>query len=335
MSRIIARHSYYLIEDVPFVPRNIQYDLSLWDPICFKRTDVGYYFNKEKGELRIPRGYSEVALKNVFPEHTFVLDKEGFYPYDKVNINLTNPPRNYRQEQILAFMIGKSPYEKMEKHSQLYVTLDTGEGKTFTGIATLCYYSCRGVVFTPSTNGKIGTQWFDSVLKFTTLTPSEVLLVGGSSMCKDIVKGKYEHVKIFIIPRSTILAFVKKYDNDWNMVEVLIKKMNVGIKIMDEAHMDFNNLVNLDCHANTKRTYYMSSSPSRSRLEEKIIYRRVFREVPQCGKSLKSKEQNHIIGLIMLFKSTPTYEQIKAIKTRHGPSTAKYGDYLLDEDGAR
>ena len=111
--------------------------------------------------------------------------------------------------------------------------------------------------------------------------------------------------------------------------------MKERIKIIDETNMDFNTIVNIDCFTNVGKTYYMSSSPSRSEKQERIIYKKVFRDVPQHGKKLKTKEQNHIIPLIIFFKSTPSPEWIKKIKTRYGPSLAKYGEYLLAEDGAR
>lgn len=209
------------------------------------------------------------------------------------------------------------------------------QGKTYCGIASICYHKCRGVIFVPSTNSKIGDQWYESALKFTTLNEDEVLLVRGSDMCKAIIKGEHSNVKIFIIPRRTILAFVKKYNNNWDMVERLIQSMNVGIKIIDEAHMDFNTIVNIDCHANTKLTYYMTSSPSRSDKYEKKVYSKLFGTIPKHGKSLKTKEQNHIIPLIMMFNSKPTNKQVSEIKTMHGPSTAKYGDYLLNKNGAK
>ena len=66
-----------------------------------------------------------------------------------------------------------------------------------------------------------------------------------------------------------------------------------------------------------------------------LILAQIFSNVIKHGKELKTKEQNHIIPLILEFKSTPTYEQLKSIKTRYGTSLAKYGEYLLDPEGAR
>lgn len=333
MSEITAYASYYLINNVNHIPRDLEDELSKWDPIYFRREYIGLYYDEDNKELRIPRGYPETSLQNIFPEHMISHSNE-VYDHDKINIGLTSPPRNYKQEHILAFMLGHQPYQFTRPYSQIYVDLDTGEGKTFCGIATMCFYQCRGVIFIPAIS-KIGDQWIESIDKFTTLKRNEYLYVKGSEMCKKIIKGEYENVKIFVVPRSTILSFVRKYDNDWSMVDRLVRAMNVGVKIVDEAHMDFNTIVNIDCFTNVSKTYYMSSSPSRSEKQERLIYKKIFKDVPQHGKRLKTKEQNHIVPLIMFFKSSPSQEWLKAIKTRYGPSLAKYGEYLLAEDGAR
>ena len=333
MNEIIAYSSYYKITNINKIPRDLTDELSKWDPVYFRRNYIGLYYDKNNNEIRIPRGYPESSLENIFPE-SYIYHSNEIYDYDTIDIGLTSAPRDYKQEHILSFMLGQQPYQFTKKYSQIYVDLDTGEGKTFCGIAAICYYQCRGVIFIPPIS-KIGDQWIDSIDKFTTLKRNEYLYVKGSEMCKKIIKGEYKNVKIFVIPRSTILSFVKKYDDDWSVVERLVKSMNVGIKIIDEAHMDFNTIVNIDCFTNVGKTYYMSSSPSRSEKQEKLIYKKVFKDVPQHGKKLKSKEQNHIIPLIVFFKSTPSPEWIKKIKSRYGPSLAKYGDYLLADDGAK
>lgn len=332
-NKIIGYNSYYLITDVKDIPYKLSNDLTKWNPIYFRKENIGLYYDEENQELRIPRGYSKECVEECFPYHTYE-DKRSMKMANKIDIGLLNYPRDYIQENSLAFMTGNQPFEFTNKESQLYIDLDTGTGKTFALVATACYYRARCVVFIPPIS-KIGNQWMDTLDRFTTLNRNEYLYVKGSDMCKDIIKGKYKDIKFFVVPRSTILALVRKYDGDWSMVTRLVDAMNVDIKGIDEAHMDFNTIVNIDCFTDVPKTYYMSSSPSRSEKTEKIIYAKVFKDVPRHGKKLKTKEQNHIIPLILEFKSTPTEKQLADIKTRMGPSLAKYGDYLLDPEGAR
>lgn len=330
---IIQYPSYYKITNVSKIPYHISNDLTKWNPAYFRRENIGLWYDEDSQEMRIPRGYPLQNIQQAFPYHT-VRESNDFIKYEKISIGLLNYPRDYIQENSLAFMTGNTPFEFTRKESQLYVDLDTGTGKTFLMIATACYFQTKCVIFIPPIS-KIADQWMDTLNKFTTLTRDEYMYVQGSDMCKDIIKGKYKKVKVFIIPRSTVLSFVRRYDNDWSMVTKLVDAMDVGIKGIDEAHMDFNTIVNIDCFTNVPKTYYMSSSPSRSEKTEKIIYNKVFANVLKHGKKLKTKEQNHIIPLILNFKSTPSNEWLKKIKTRYGPSLAKYGEYLLAEDGAR
>lgn len=330
---VIYRYpSYYLLNNIDKVPYEIANELSKWNAAYFRRDEIGYVFDPEKKELRIPRGYSEESLTNIFPDRPIV-NKDG-NEYDNVNIKLTNAPRDYVQDHTFAFMVGVEPYAYTRTRTQVYTDLDTGKGKTYLMIATACYFKSRMVVITPAIT-KVVNQWITSINEFTSLHRNEILHVKGSEMCADIMSGKYENVKVFVVPRSTLLAFVKKYENRWDMVGKLMDAMKVNIKAIDEAHMDFSTVVKIDCYTNVPKTFYMSSSPSRSEKTEKIIYSRVFRNVVRYGKKLVTKEQKHIIPLMLLFKSQPSEEQLKSIKTRYGPSLAKYGEYLLDPEGAR
>lgn len=333
MGQIYERPSYYLITDVYQIPREIDKDLSKWNPGYFRLENIGYYYDKDKNELRIPRGYSKINIKRIFNTHEYIEDN-NWARNEKIDIGLLTPPKDYMQEYMLTFMIGKEPYSYTRGSTQLYIDMDTGGGKTYLGIATACYFQARCAIFIPAVS-KISDQWKDTLNNFTTLKRNEYLYVHGSEMCKDVINGKYDKVKIFIIPRSTISSFVRKYDDDWNVVTKLVDAMNVDIKIIDEAHMDFSTIVRIDCFTNVQKTYYMSSSPGRSENQEEYIYYNLFKNVPKHGKKLKSKEQNHIIPLIINFKSTPTPEWLKKIKTRYGTSLSKYADYLLADDGAR
>ena len=336
MNKVIeVHHSYYQIPNIDQVPYNISYQLTKWNAAYFRRENVGFYYDEKNKELRIPRGYPLEAILDSWDcknRKVLYCDKRNIR--NNVSIELMNAPRSYAQESTLAFMLGIQPYNFTYNESQLYVDLPTGEGKTFAGIAAICYYKCKSLIISPNIE-KVTNQWIDSILKFTTLKRNEFLHVKGAKMCADIIRGKYKDIKIFIVQRSTILAFIRKYEDNWDMVRQLVDAMDVDIEIVDEAHMDFNTIVNIDCFTDVSKTYYMSASPSRSDKDEKRIYNKVFKNVLKHGSELKTKEQNHIIPLILQFKSTPTYEQLKNVKTRYGTSLARYGQYLLDPEGAR
>ena len=326
--------SHYEISNVEEVPYMINYELSKWNSVYFRRENIGFNYDADKKVIRIPRGFPLEQITNIWKYNDIIYHDNEYKLNHELEISLTNPPRSWTQESTLAFMLGREPYSFTKKDTQLYVDLDTGEGKTFAGVAVIAYSKCRSLIISPNIE-KVTKQWEESLSKFTTLKRNEYLHVKGAKMCADIIRGKYDNIKVFIVQRSTILSFVRKYDNDWNMVSKLINSMNVDLKIIDEAHMDFNTIVNIDCFSNVAKTYYMSASPSRSDKEEKRIYSKIFMNVPKHGSKLKTKEQNHIIPLILKFKSTPSYEWLKAIKTRYGTSLNKYGEYLLAEDGAR
>lgn len=334
MDEVVEIHySYYKIPELDSVPTQLINELSKWNAAYFKMENIGFYYDARHRELRIPRGYPIELIKHHFKDRRIIRIDDNMNIPVQYDAHLTTPPKDYIQENTLAFMLSKGGHDTFYD-TQLYVDLNTGSGKTYISIATTMFLRTKALIVSPNI-GKVTKQWMDTISNFTTLRRDEYLHVKGSKICSDIIEGKYKDVKIFIIQRSTILSFIKKYDNNWEMLRVLVEAMDVSIKIIDEAHMDFNTIVNVDCFTDLKKTFYMSASPSRSDMREKEIYKLLFKRVKHYGSQMQTVDKNHITVLILEFKSEPTVKQVKSLKTRYGPSLSKYGDYLLDPKGAR
>ena len=103
---IYERPSYYLITNVDNIPRELDKDLSKWNPGYFRLDNIGYYYDKDKKELRIPRGYSKVNLKRIFSMHRNI-EENNWVKNTNIDINLLGQTKDYKQEYILPFIRGK------------------------------------------------------------------------------------------------------------------------------------------------------------------------------------------------------------------------------------
>ena len=98
---------------------------------------------------------------------------------------------------------------------------------------------------------KLKLQWMESISKFTDIDPDRVLNINGSAVINKILSGDIDvnDYDIFCITHQTITSFANI--NNWNDVALFFKTIKVGIKVIDEVHLFFENSFMIDCFSNT------------------------------------------------------------------------------------
>jgi superfamily II DNA or RNA helicase len=330
---VIANFSHYVIPNYDLGDcTTIENQLSVFNNRIYQREIVGFAYDEDKRELRIPRGYSADKLASTLDRTVEVNTKPQ--AYERMDIQLLREPREPLQLEVISFFCGGNKrYQYTKGHSQLYCDLDTGKGKTYCMTAAMSYFGHKAVIFTPGQASRIADQWYEGILEATTKTKSSVMIVKGSKDCLSILKGEREDVDIFIFNRATVRSFARQHG--WDTFQKVIEKTKAGIKVIDEAHWDFATNVKIDCYTNVKRNFYLTSSAGRGDRDEDRIFQRLFSRVPIIGKEFATIETNHIIMIIFTFHHKPTTKQRINCKTKDGLSAAKYSDYLVEHQGAR
>jgi len=337
MDTIVANFSYYSIPN--FKKENLkelttlEKRLSVYEKRIFKYVPIGYYYNKDTNELRIPRGYPHKDILRYFNFERKIVTNFKPQEYDKIDIKLYQQPRETLQVEMISFLCGLGKHSYTEKYSQVFCDLHTGKGKTYCSVAALSYFKTKAVIFIPSKLSKLIDQWKEAFISYTNKKESDILVVRGSEMCEDIRNGKYPNKEIFIITKGTVLSYANSHG--WDKFQEMIEKTRAGVKIIDEAHMDLRTNVLIDCHTNVKKNIYLTASAYRGDRFENQIFKKIFYEVPIYGKELVSPDENYIIMLIYQFKHKPSVKQRAACKVKEGLSAVKYSEYLVSKEGAR
>ena len=119
----IAITNYNLGDNPPFEKL-----LSVWNKMYWRYEQAaGYYIPKLK-EFRIGRGFDIRRLHRLFPDHMIRVENCPYHA-DKVEYNLTTPPRSDFQRVALTFMASQSPYKRNKDYTQQLIAAKTGEGK--------------------------------------------------------------------------------------------------------------------------------------------------------------------------------------------------------------
>lgn len=300
--------------------------LSVWDKVSFKYRMVAGWFVEEYEELRLSRGYDLRLLARLLPNRKFRVENYPTKP-EKIDIDLYAEPRNDFQKVALTFMTCQGSYTMNNKYTQQLIDADTGDGKSYCGVASIAYWQHKAVIIVPLS--KLLDQWKKTLIDFTSVKESEIMIVQGSSACEKILSGKCKDIKVFIFMVDTIASFQKKNGNV-KTIE-LLDATHAYIKIVDEVHRDMKAISMIDALSNFRLNYYMSASPGRAEQKENWIFRTLFKNVPRFGSTFKTEEERHINIMIKKYFWTPDHMQIKAmVNPRTGLNTKAYERELIN-----
>lgn len=311
----------YKLGDVPSLERR----LSIYDEIRHRYKSVALDYSVNERKLFLPKSINLSKIEKQFRSLGGVIIKD--IPSDKkksVGYNMTVPPRDDIQILALDFLLGRGKYLNNKFYPRLLLSLDTGMGKTYCALAAVSYLKTRVIIIVP--DNALMDRWIDEMYKITDLQEDEIYLIQGTKSVKQIKK-KVKDKKVIIASHRTLNNIGTKYG--WDVITELFKALKVGVKIYDEAHKEFNNILKIDLHTNTDKTIYLTATAGRSALKEDYIYKTVFSNVPSLVFTSESREENHINMAALIYDSNPSMsEQIKC-KTIKGFSATKYMKYNM------
>jgi hypothetical protein len=99
------------------------------------------------------------------------------------------------------------------------------------------------------------------MIQYTSVEPNEVLIIEGSPVINRLLKMKPEQLakyKMYLVTHATIKSYANKHG--WKAITKLFEHLEVGIKYIDEAHLNFENMTMIDFYTNVYKTYYISHS---------------------------------------------------------------------------
>ena len=171
-------------------------------------------------------------------------------------------------------------------------------------------------------------QWEREILHYTNLDKSDVIHITGSNICNMILAGggkKFKEAKIYLCSHGTLRSFGDTYG--WDKVYELFETLGIGIKIFDESHTNFNNVIMIDFFTNVWRTYYVTATPGRSNWKENRVFQISLSQVPLIDLFDEEKDP-HTSYIAIKYNSRPTAVDVSKCKNKYGLDRMKYIDYV-------
>lgn len=277
----------------------------------------------EDGKLYLPKGTSISWVESL--TGATINDKFDSDPMDemtKKHYSLYDP-RNKIQEESIAFL--------KENNHQGALNLQTGGGKTFCVAYAASDLMIKTIIITPNESLKL--QWLNTFSKMFEYKTKNLMNIAGSNIINGIMDDliEYEDTDVFFVNHQTLQSYIT--NNNGFMLHKFFKKIKVGIKVYDESHMNFANIINIDSFTNTDRTWYLTATFDRSDKSESKCFKRAFNSVISYGE-IESKEimRKHVIYHIIDINSRVTPKNRAKVIGYTGFTSISYGKYAFFED---
>ena len=309
----------YILGDCPTLEKTF----SIYDMTYHKRFPKGRIYDEERKILMLPRGIDIGYLERMLQSEPVVdasMDPIG----DVGPIMLKYKPRDEVQQEAIRFMISADKYKHTERSTMKSVNLNTGKGKTYCSIATAAFLGFRSIVITDS----IGwlEQWKSFFLEYTDINSDEIYLISGAPSLMKLYNRDISKYKVLLATHSTLKSIGDK--QGWDKIRDFFKYCQIGIKFFDEAHLNFDNMFQIDCYSNSFMTYYLTATPGRSDASENNIFNLYFKNVPSIN-LFNEDEDPHTKYAAIRFNSNPTPIEASNCKNNYGLNRIAYTDYLV------
>lgn len=164
---------------------------------------------------------------------------------------------------------------------------------TYCVAAAVTKLSIKALIITPNDGLKL--QWmYKTFRKMFDYQESDLCNISGSAVMNSIMEDKVEPADVYFVNHQTLQSFLSQ--NNGYQLQQFFKKIKVGIKVYDESHLDFGNILLMDFFSNTDRTWYLTATFDRSDKSESACFKRAFQNVIPFGEAeSKAIKRKHII----------------------------------------
>ena len=286
---------------------------------------MGMIYNSETLQLILPRGIDVPFLEEQFGCRAYY-DNRMDNCIDIEPIRLKYPPRNEKQVEVVNFLTGNGKYYWNRDYSQYLLALDTGSGKTYLGIFYIAYLLKTTIIITASVEWL--KQWRDRLLEHTDISHKKIFFIKGTPSIVNLLS-KQNYYSVYLVTHSTILNYANNCG--WDKVRYLFSHLGIGLKIFDEAHLNSENMYNIDLNTSTYKTLYLTATPARGDDNENNIFKRYFKNIPKISLFDPDKDP-HTRYVAIKYNSGMSTLDIDSCMTMHGFNKMVYCDKVIDLD---
>lgn len=209
------------------------------------------------------------------------------------------------------------------------LALQTGTGKTYSAIKAAALLGKRTIFCI----GGMINQWYNEIKKFTYLEDKDIYIIQGGDSIKKLLDqcDKTLFPKVIISSIDTLRGYCSNnplYSNFPNF-DTFFTDLNIGVKVTDEAHLNFHTNLIIDIRTNIAITIPLTATFDRNDPVGKEIFDRVYPIEYRFGQDSYSK----YVDIYAYEYSSGTFVSPSQFTGSYGYNHAKYENWLLKKGG--
>lgn len=207
------------------------------------------------------------------------------------------------------------------------LALQTGSGKTISTI----YAACQLGYPTLISLGLLIDQWLKALLQFTDIPRDDIYIVKGFDTLANLWKAINNgfRPKILLFSMRTLALYAVENNEPYSELpsyDELLRTLGIGIKVVDECHLNFNTNALIDLKSNVKMNIYLSATYQRSSYQGRKIFNMVFPTELKFGEQFVKK---YTTVYVCSYRLSINPHDLNRFRTFKGYSHAKYENYLV------
>jgi superfamily II DNA or RNA helicase len=295
--------------------KNMNYNFSLYDRVLHKYTFSA--FTVIDKDLYFPSSIGVETVKTYFKNHDVITNYKTTAKSSAVSYSMKHAPRDELQTKAISFLMGM---KDDDDNRERFLSLATGSGKTYVTINIASKFKKKPFIIVDTL--ELADQWKREFLNHTNLKKEEVVILSGNDSVEAEIKDKSGQVYIAI--HRTLGNMMEL---DYNSINILMNKLKIGIRVFDEAHVNFKNVCMINALSNVEYTIFLTATPSRSGFTEDHLYGKIFRKIPYFnGKDINDDKYHTVI--LYKMDSKPSFDEKLSVKTKYGFNSSRWASYI-------
>lgn len=249
----------------------------------------GYIYDEEQDMLYFHKGVDIEYLRRLLINIKVTLHEHDPFDNMKFDFEEVISPRDDYQKDIIDFFKGVNAHTNSYNRHQLLLPAGTGTGKTFTSSYAACNIGVKTVIIVHTLN--LIKQWYNTLINMHGVPSNRIHVLSTRDLCL-AANGQHQcDADIYILTHQTFCVAIKTVGS-FKRASNIFKNLKIGLKIIDECHLRFGNIITIDFLTNVWKSFYLSATPARSNKDEHSIYKYVFSDTLYYKRSDASKEDN-------------------------------------------
>ena len=273
---------------------------------CIHHKDYDHYNNK-----------IENLCKMDIIDHAKLHAKEGIYnfnqgkPYKVKVVDIV-----YKGVDETYDITCKDPYHNFVANGIIV----HNSGKSYTSLYCAIQYNKPFIIIV---SGLI-EQWYNSILQFTNIKEKDIYVFQLTESIVNLTNSKHKP-KVIVASIATVRNYIKAYklgEVDKSF-EWILRKYKIGTKIMDEVHLQFHALTQIDLRCNSiDQHFYLTATFNTNDRSTAKIFNKIY---PDNFIYTKERDRKHVNSTVYAYGIGVNQN---LLSTKFGYNHARYENFL-------